>query len=311
MQVWLASSLDFIFLPEECRRVCAARGRAGWGAHSTCPRAWPPPSWCTWRSAPGLRWWRSPRRCSLSRETLQWSQSGRCHCVLLPGFVRLNGYVATESSEGTQSDCSTDGSSASLHSSDGLDKRVCRQNLIRVRILTVAVRGVWGRGLAGQHLAAAEQLVLYHRPLLVHDASQNPSVVLKKISLTFSFCVRSEERFLTGDFRFPDYQSGVVWVRCAREVRVQLIIIENRFCGERRCEIVRVMWWHRACQRLWYPRSPAASWWRSRPRRQGPAPGARPPAWRPSHWAPWGWPAASSSPPPCSPGEIWTRILVK
>ena len=72
---------------------------------------------------------------------------GRCqmtapgHTVLLPGFVRLNGYVATESSEGTQS-CSTDGSSASLHSSVGLVKCVCCQMLIRVMILTVAVRGV-------------------------------------------------------------------------------------------------------------------------------------------------------------------------
>ena len=46
-----------------------------------------------------------------------------------------------------------------------------------------------------------------------------------------------EERFLTRDLRFPDYQSGVVWVRC-EEVRVQLIIIENRFCGERRRERV-------------------------------------------------------------------------
>ena len=98
-------------------------------------------------------------------------------------------------------------------------------------ILTVAVRGVRGSGLTGQHLAPTEQLVLYHRPLLVHHASQNPSVVLEKYHVYFSFCVQFVERLLTGDLRFLDYQSGVVWVS---EVRVQLIIIENRFCGERR-----------------------------------------------------------------------------
>ena len=60
-----------------------------------------------------------------------------------------------------------------------------------------------------------------------------------KISCTFSFCVQFEERFLTRDLRFLDYQSGVVWVRRVSEVRVQLIIIENRFCGDRRCEMMR------------------------------------------------------------------------
>ena len=89
-------------------------------------------------------------------------------------------------------------------------------SILSTRILTVAVGCVWGRGLTRQHLAAAEQLVLNHRPLLVHDASQNSSVVLEKQEyyLLFLLCPMWEERFLTRDLRFSDYQSGVVWVRC-------------------------------------------------------------------------------------------------
>ena len=94
----MAGIIDFIFLPEECRPACAARGRAGWGAHSTCPRAWPPPSWCTWMSAPGPRSWPpSPRRCSPSRGTLQWSdvrcqgQMSGCHPVTDTGHSVITG----------------------------------------------------------------------------------------------------------------------------------------------------------------------------------------------------------------------------
>ena len=76
-------------------------------------------------------------------------------------------------------------------------------------------------------------------------------------------------------------------------------------------------WWESEIVIIYYPISaicsPAVSWWHSRLHPQGPAPGGQPPAWPPSHWAPWGWPAASSSPPPCSPGETWTetRVSVK
>ena len=46
-------------------------------------------------------------------------------------------------------------------------------------LLTVAVGGVGGGGLPGQGLAPAQQLVLDHRPLLVQDPPQDPSVVLE------------------------------------------------------------------------------------------------------------------------------------
>ena len=46
-------------------------------------------------------------------------------------------------------------------------------------LLTVAVGGVRGGGLPGQGLAPAQQLVLDHRPLLVQDPPQDPSVVLE------------------------------------------------------------------------------------------------------------------------------------
>ena len=46
-------------------------------------------------------------------------------------------------------------------------------------LLTVADGGVGGGGLPGQGLAPAQQLVLDHRPLLVQDPPQDPSVVLE------------------------------------------------------------------------------------------------------------------------------------
>ena len=46
-------------------------------------------------------------------------------------------------------------------------------------LLTVAVGGVGGGGLPGQGLAPAQKLVLDHRPLLVQDPPQDPSVVLE------------------------------------------------------------------------------------------------------------------------------------
>ena len=114
-------------------------------------------------------------------------------------------------------------------------------SILSTEILTVAVGGVWGRGLTGQHLAAAQQLVLNHRPLLVHDASQNSSVVLENRNIIyFSFCVRCERKGSSPEI----WDSLIIGVALSgwgvREVRVQLIIIENRFCGERRRE--RVMW---------------------------------------------------------------------
>ena len=46
-------------------------------------------------------------------------------------------------------------------------------------LLTVAVGGVGGRGLAGEQLSPREQLVLDHRPLLHQRAPQQPRVLLR------------------------------------------------------------------------------------------------------------------------------------
>lgn len=96
-----------------------------------------------------------------------------------------------------------------------------------------------------------------------------------------------------GESSINHYWKQILWREKAWESDVR--------CDER--EIVRCCDIHN--------RSPAASWWRSRPRRRGRGPAGRPPAWPPSRWAPWGWPARSSSPRQCSPGETWTRNNVK